>query len=134
MENQKWLVEKLFENWAEKSYGSFSGFIIPNVFGPFGNPYYNSVVATFCHQLTHNETPKIHTDSVLKMIYVGQLVKHIMNRIREANKQKDKSVIETVRITYCRTQSIDPAQAVTGLQNDMVRKRRDPQTGYLVKA
>src|SRR5690606_14017692 len=27
--------------WAETSGGLFTGLIIPNVFGPFGHPYYN---------------------------------------------------------------------------------------------
>jgi UDP-2-acetamido-2,6-beta-L-arabino-hexul-4-ose reductase len=40
---------ELFEKWALKNGSKFSGFVIPNVFGSFGNPYYNSVVATFCH-------------------------------------------------------------------------------------
>ncbi|HEY3390939.1 MAG TPA: NAD-dependent epimerase/dehydratase family protein, partial [Prolixibacteraceae bacterium] len=61
----------LLAKWADKNKAQFSGFIIPNVYGPFGNPYYNSVIATFCHQLTHNETPKIEVDGELKLIYVG---------------------------------------------------------------
>jgi UDP-2-acetamido-2,6-beta-L-arabino-hexul-4-ose reductase len=51
------------------------------VFGPFGQPYYNSVVATFCHQLTHNETPNIQTDGEIKLIYVGELVAEIIGQI-----------------------------------------------------
>ena len=57
--------------------------IIPNVFGPFGNPYYNSVVATFSHQLTHNEEPKIEIDAQLKLIYIGELVELIWKAIKE---------------------------------------------------
>lgn len=72
---------KLFEKWADKNNASFSGLIIPNVFGPFGHPYYNSVVATFCHQLTHNETPRIETDGELKLIYVGELSNQIIKII-----------------------------------------------------
>lgn len=68
--------EMLFQ-WAEKNGTFFTGMVIPNVFGPFGNPYYNSVVATFSHQLTHNENPKIEIDAQLKLIYVGDLVKTI---------------------------------------------------------
>jgi len=71
----------LFEEWAKRNNANFTGLIIPNVFGPFGNPYYNSVVATFCHQLTRNETPKIDTDSELKLIYVGELVEHILTHL-----------------------------------------------------
>lgn len=73
---------KLLEQWADKNNAKFTGLIIPNVFGPFGNPYYNSVVATFCYQLTHNETPKIDVDSEIKLIYVGELVKHFIEKIQ----------------------------------------------------
>jgi UDP-2-acetamido-2,6-beta-L-arabino-hexul-4-ose reductase len=65
---------KLFELWAGKNSARFTGFVIPNVFGPFGNPFYNSVVATFCHQLTHNEQPKVDVDATLQLIYVNELV------------------------------------------------------------
>jgi len=73
---------KLFEEWAEKNGAGFTGLIIPNVFGPFGNPYYNSVVATFCHQLTHNEEPVIDVDREIKLIYVGELVEVILKIIK----------------------------------------------------
>ena len=68
---------KLLEQWAERNNAQFTGFVIPNVFGPFGNPYYNSFIATFCHQLTHGEQPKIDIDGEVKLIYVGELVKEI---------------------------------------------------------
>ncbi|MGH2563552.1 MAG: NAD-dependent epimerase/dehydratase family protein, partial [Ginsengibacter sp.] len=67
----------LFQQWASKNKAVFNGLIIPNVFGPFGNPYYNSVIATFSHQLTHNETPKIEIDGTLKLIYVDELVAEV---------------------------------------------------------
>lgn len=60
----------LLGNWAKLNNSKFSGLIIPNVFGAFGNPYYNSVVATFCHQLTHNETPKIDVDGEIGRAHV----------------------------------------------------------------
>ncbi len=72
---------ELFEQWALNNNARFTGLIIPNVFGPFGHPYYNSVVATFCHQLTHNETPKIEVDGEINLIYVGELVAFIVDEI-----------------------------------------------------
>ena len=59
--------------WAEKAGAAFTGLVIPNVFGPFGHPYYNSVVATFSHQLTHGERPRIEVDKEMQLIYVGEL-------------------------------------------------------------
>ena len=73
---------ELFSQWAEQSGGTFTGMVIPNVFGPFGNPFYNSVVATFCHQVSRNETPTIDIDGDLKLIYVGELIHVILTEIR----------------------------------------------------
>lgn len=72
----------LLAEWAKCSGNKFTGFIIPNVFGPFGNPFYNSFIATFCHQLTHREIPKIEVDGIVKLIYIDDLVKIIINEIR----------------------------------------------------
>lgn len=69
----------LLEKWAIKNMAKLTSLIIPNVFGPFGNPNYNSVVATFCHQLSHNLKPQINNDSKLNLIYVGDLVMFIIN-------------------------------------------------------
>ena len=88
---------KLLEQWAERNHAHFTGFIIPNVFGPFGNPYYNSVVATFCHQLTHNETTKIEVDGEIKLIYVGELVKHFIEKIKEHSVTLNKTTVKHSR-------------------------------------
>lgn len=72
---------ELFLQWAKKNKAKFTGLVIPNVFGSFGQPYYNSVVATFCHQLTHNEHPTIDLDGDIKLIYVGELVETIIGTI-----------------------------------------------------
>ncbi len=72
----------LLSEWANQSGGRLSGLIIPNVFGPFGHPNYNSVIATFCHQISRGETPKIDVDGDLNLIYVGDLVEEIIKLIR----------------------------------------------------
>jgi len=73
----------LLSQWAQNNNGKLTGMVIPNVFGPFGHPYYNSVVATFSHQVANGETPKIEVDGQLKLIYVGELVEEIIKSIRE---------------------------------------------------
>ncbi|NHB70193.1 polysaccharide biosynthesis C-terminal domain-containing protein [Perlabentimonas gracilis] len=100
---------ELFEAWAQRNGAPFTGLVIPNVFGPFGHPYYNSVVATFCHQLTHNETPKIEVDGELKLIYVGELVDVFINkllghRVPQSNTQSN-TVSNTVK--HCETKLIE---------------------------
>jgi UDP-2-acetamido-2,6-beta-L-arabino-hexul-4-ose reductase len=86
---------ELMISWMEQSGGKFTGMIIPNVFGPFGHPNYNSVVATFCHQLSHGETPKIDVDGDMKLIYVGELVTEIIKEIRNGKSNQEVYVLPT---------------------------------------
>jgi UDP-2-acetamido-2,6-beta-L-arabino-hexul-4-ose reductase len=74
-------AREILSQWAQDEDAKFTGLIIPNVFGPFGKPYYNSVVATFCHQLSINEEPKIELDGELKLIYVTELVSEILKAV-----------------------------------------------------
>lgn len=90
---------KLLEEWAKRNKAQFTGLIIPNVFGPFGNPYYNSFSATFCHQLTHGEQPKIEVDGEVKLIYVGELVAELWNRIQLHNVTQSNTQSNTVQNT-----------------------------------
>ena len=75
---------ELLVNWAIKNDAQFTGLVIPNVFGPFGHPYYNSVVATFCHQISHGENPKVDSNGNINLIYVGELVTEFIKHIDEA--------------------------------------------------
>jgi UDP-2-acetamido-2,6-beta-L-arabino-hexul-4-ose reductase len=84
---------ELMIDWAKKNGGKFTGMIIPNVFGPFGHPNYNSVIATFSHKLSHNLTPTIEVDGDVKLIYISELVTKIISEIR-SQKGNDKVQIE----------------------------------------
>jgi UDP-2-acetamido-2,6-beta-L-arabino-hexul-4-ose reductase len=77
--NSKKAARELFINWAGQFNATFHGLIIPNVFGAFGVPFYNSLVATFSHQLVNNEVPKIVIDATLNLIYINDLVKKIID-------------------------------------------------------
>lgn len=78
---------QLLQAWAERNNAHCTSLIIPNVFGPFGKPFYNSVVGTFCHQLTHGQEPKIEVDASLSLISVMDLVKEIVEAIRGAHNE-----------------------------------------------
>lgn len=76
---------ELLEAWAKRNGASFTGLVVPNVYGPFGRPGYNSFIATFCYKLTHGEQPEVLQDSSVKLIYVGSLCKHIINKIQSVH-------------------------------------------------
>ncbi len=92
---------QLLSEWAERNNARFTGLIIPNVFGPFGNPFYNSVIATFCHQLSHNETPHIDIDGDMKLIYVGELINEFIKYIDvKLNQKKVENSISNISIPH----------------------------------
>lgn len=79
--------------WAEEFGGKVTGLLIPNVYGSFGRPFYNSFIATFCHQLTHGEQPTIANDGQVNLIYVQELVEDIIKVIKE-NKHQPHYIVE----------------------------------------
>ena len=90
--NSKLLGRQLFEQWASRNNSNFTGMLFPNVYGPFGKPNYVSFIATFCYKLIHNETPEVFVDSSVKLIYVGNLVRHIINKIDSVDICKESQV------------------------------------------
>ncbi len=78
-------MELLEEFCKAKGCGGVS-MVVPNVFGDSGRPFYNSVVATFCHQVTHGQEPTIQNDGQMSMIYINYLVDDIFNLIKENRK------------------------------------------------
>ncbi len=73
---------ELLEKWAKKNNAKTSGLVIPNVFGPFGKPFYNSVFATFCHKIIEGKEPTIVKDSELRLIYINELSNEIFKVIK----------------------------------------------------
>ena len=72
----------LLEQWAKDHSGILTALIIPNIFGPFCLPNYNSVVATFCDKISKGEETFINTDSSVKLLYVGDLVYSICELVK----------------------------------------------------
>jgi UDP-2-acetamido-2,6-beta-L-arabino-hexul-4-ose reductase len=85
---------RLFAQWAREHNAAFSGLIIPNVFGPFGKPNYNSFVATFCHHLVHSDEPHITANKEVKLVYVSSLCKHIISEIKNIGGIKNTQIKE----------------------------------------
>jgi UDP-2-acetamido-2,6-beta-L-arabino-hexul-4-ose reductase len=79
--NAKKQARSIIESWANENKGKSSGLIIPNVFGPFGKPNYNSVVATFCHKICRGEEIKVNNDSTINLIYVNELIEEFYQEL-----------------------------------------------------
>lgn len=58
----------LLAGWASQRGARFADVVLPNLFGEHGRPFYNSFVATFCHQLVAGERPRVVDDRSLPML------------------------------------------------------------------
>jgi len=69
---------------------------LPNVFGKWARPNYNSVVATFCHNLARDLAIEIHNPSaVLNLVYVDDVVDSFIALLEGAESQSDYVDVKT---------------------------------------
>ena len=116
---------RLFEEWAERSGASFTGFIFVNVYGPGAKPFYCSFVANFCYQLNHGEEPKIQVDATMRMIYIKNLCRFVFSHVDDKGVSKmpvpwdfEKKVSEILEI-------------FRGFQNGQLPDANDSNSGNL---
>lgn len=76
------------EQWARAEGANFLDLVLPNVFGEFGRPFYNSAVSTFCHQLAHGEEPRIHQDGVVELVHAQDVAWEIWEALGQARSGK----------------------------------------------
>lgn len=68
-------AEELLERWSGEGGGAVAIFRLPNVFGKWGSPEYNSVVATFCHNVARGLPIRIDDpDAPLTLTHVDDVV------------------------------------------------------------
>ena len=60
-------------------------FRLPNVFGKWCKPNYNSAVATFCYNIAHNLPIQVNdANAKVRLVYVDDVVKHFMSIMDDA--------------------------------------------------
>ena len=69
--------EQRIAQWAAGGGRHGVSLVIPNVYGPGCKPFYNSVVATFCHQVALGQTPTVVQDNPVEFVWVNELVEQI---------------------------------------------------------
>ncbi|MBU0686422.1 MAG: NAD-dependent epimerase/dehydratase family protein [Candidatus Margulisbacteria bacterium] len=100
----------IFADWAKRNKANVSLLTIPNVFGDRGKPFYNSVIATFCYQLTHGQEPKVIQDREIELIYINELIDTIVKVINQPSQG-----IQNIRIPG--TKNIKVSELLKILEN-----------------
>tara|TARA_B100000963_G_scaffold358362_1_gene382846 strand:+ start:12899 stop:14017 length:1119 start_codon:yes stop_codon:yes gene_type:complete len=83
----KLAAEKLLEDFSSRNKNKVLIYRLPNVFGKWCKPNYNSVVATYCHNIIRDIEIRIdNPDSDLNLIYIDDLVDIFLSLLDENNK------------------------------------------------
>lgn len=74
--------EELFFSYGEETGAKVLVYRFPNLFGKWCRPNYNSVIATFCHNLT-NDLPITVSDPAveLELVYIDDLVAELLDAL-----------------------------------------------------
>jgi UDP-2-acetamido-2,6-beta-L-arabino-hexul-4-ose reductase len=65
---------------------------LPNVFGKWSRPDYNSVVATFCHHLARGRPVQINRrDSVIRLAYIDDVVRRLKGLCEETDQDAERT-------------------------------------------
>ncbi|MEA3550227.1 capsular biosynthesis protein [Pseudarthrobacter sp. C1] len=71
----------ILRNAAEEVGATFTDITLPNLFGEHGKPFYNSVVATFCHLLQSRGRPEIKEDRELNLLHAQAAADLLLGRL-----------------------------------------------------
>lgn len=84
----KLAAEKILINFKDKNSNPVFIYRLPNVFGKWSRPNYNSVVATFCYNIIHNQSINIHNPkTVIQIVYIDDLIKSFISKLKNDNIQ-----------------------------------------------
>lgn len=89
--------EELFFDYAQVTGAKVLVYRFPNLFGKWCRPNYNSVVATFCHNIAHDLPIQVNDPSVqLEMLYIDDLVEEMIAALSGKEHHCEFDGVETV--------------------------------------
>ena len=94
--------EDLLFDYSKQTGAKVFIYRFPNVFGKWSRPNYNSVVATFCYNITH-ELPIIinNLSQAMELVYIDDVVVELINALQ--SKENKSGLYCNVLVTYATT-------------------------------
>tara|TARA_R100001443_G_C3359616_1_gene178774 strand:+ start:713 stop:1801 length:1089 start_codon:yes stop_codon:yes gene_type:complete len=75
---------KILKNYCKEKNTKFESYKIPNIFGPFGKPNYNSFINTFCYNIV-NDIKCNYNNATVPLSYVYDVAKVLDNQTTDYN-------------------------------------------------
>lgn len=87
----------LLGEWVREADGTFADLVFPNLFGECGRPYYNSAVATFCHQLSRGEPSQVNRQGTTELLHVQNAAARVLEALDE--RTDDEVRVEGIKLS-----------------------------------
>tara|TARA_B100000212_G_C27383029_1_gene537976 strand:- start:419 stop:1522 length:1104 start_codon:yes stop_codon:yes gene_type:complete len=96
----KYNAEKMINNFESSSHILPIIYKLPGIFGKWAKPNYNSVVATFCHNIVNQMPVEIHDkEKLIKLMYVDDLISEFITHLNIQIDRPNINAIDTYDIT-----------------------------------
>ncbi|MCY1689900.1 NAD-dependent epimerase/dehydratase family protein [Exiguobacterium sp. SL14] len=96
-------AEKEVLKYREQTGSSITIYRLPNLFGKWSRPNYNSAIATFCYNMANDLEIKVTDPSIeLNLAYIDDVVDSIVNNLLSDNNGENDTYV-TVPVTYKKT-------------------------------
>ena len=99
--------EELMFEYAQETGAKVLVYRVPNLFGKWCRPNYNSAIATFCHNIANDLPIQVNDRSVeMELLYIDDLVDEMINAILGNEHRCEFEGVETIpseagRYCYC---------------------------------
>ena len=134
-------AEELLIDYSRETGAQVMIYRFPNIFGKWCRPNYNSVVATFCHNVARNLPITVHDpEKDINLVYIDDVVTELISTFKYPKESKDffheVSPVYCVRLGYIAElihsfyESRNTVQ-LPDLGNDFVRKLHATYLSYL---
>ena len=119
----KRLAEQHIEQYAQDTSATAAIYRLPNVFGKWCRPNYNSAVATFCHQISRGEAVRIHDPAaVVRLVYIDDVVAAFIRFLDDPAAHSGFVEVDPVYSTSV-GELVDQIQAFNRVRTELVSER-----------
>ncbi|GGP09206.1 polysaccharide biosynthesis C-terminal domain-containing protein [Oceanobacillus neutriphilus] len=92
-------AEDVLKAYSMKTGADVCIYRLPGVFGKWCKPHYNSVVATFCHEIAHDKDIEIHdADKMLELVYIDDVIDSFIDCLEQ--KKPEKAFYNSINKTF----------------------------------
>lgn len=93
--------EKLLREYSKKNNGKIYIYRLPNVFGKWCRPNYNSVIATWCFNIANNKEILVNSrEAKLNLVYIDDVVNIFVGHLSDNKEEKE---YYSIPVTYEKT-------------------------------